>query len=36
MLPTSVYGNKKVAGYGEVMRTILPETIINKIKKELE
>lgn len=36
MLPTSVYGNKKVAGYSEVMRTILPETIINKIKKELE
>ena len=36
MLPTSVYGNKKVSGYSEVMRTILPETIINKIKKELE
>ena len=36
MLPTSVYGNKKVAGYSEVMRSISPETIINKIKKELD
>lgn len=36
MLPTSVYGNKKVTGYSEVMRTILPETIIDKIKKELD
>lgn len=35
LLPTSVYGNKKVEGYGEVMRTILPETVINKIIKEL-
>lgn len=30
-LPTSVYGNKKVAGYEAVMRTILPETIIKKL-----
>lgn len=35
LLPTSVYGNKKVEGYEDVMRTILPETIIDKIKKEL-
>ncbi len=34
-LPTSVYGNKMVAGYEEAMRTILPETVIDKIKKEL-
>ena len=30
LLPTSVYGNKKVAGYEDAMRTILPETIVNK------
>lgn len=35
LLPTSVYGNKKVEGYDDVMRSILPETIINTIKKEL-
>lgn len=34
-LPTSVYGNKKVAGYENAMRSILPETVFNKIKKEL-
>lgn len=34
-LPTSIYGNKIVAGYEEVMRTILPETVINKIKSTL-
>lgn len=34
-LPTSVYGNKKVEGYEDVMRTILPTTVINKIQKEL-
>jgi ADP-heptose:LPS heptosyltransferase len=34
-LPTSVYGNKKVAGYENAMRTILPNTIIDKIEKEL-
>lgn len=32
-LPTSVYGNKKVEGYEEAMRTISPESIIHKIKK---
>lgn len=35
LLPTSVYGNKIVSGYENVMRTILPETIVNKIQKEL-
>jgi ADP-heptose:LPS heptosyltransferase len=34
-LPTSVYGNKKVEGYEKAMRSILPITIIDKIKKEL-
>ncbi|MFM9989443.1 glycosyltransferase family 9 protein [Flavobacterium sp.] len=35
LLPTSVYGNKIVSGYQDVMRTILPETIVNKIQEEL-
>ena len=35
LLPTSIYGNKKTEGYDEVMRTILPITIIDKIEKEL-
>lgn len=35
LIPTSVYGNKKVEGYEDAMRSILPETIINTIKKEL-
>lgn len=35
LLPTSVYGNKKVEGYEEVMRTIMPISIVNKIKNEL-
>lgn len=30
-LPTSVYGNKKVEGYQDAMRTILPEQVIEKI-----
>lgn len=34
-LPTSIYGNKKVEGYEDVMRTIQPEVVIDKIKKEL-
>ncbi len=33
LLPTSIYGNKKVEGYEDVMRSILPQTIIEKIKK---
>ncbi|MFC4816362.1 glycosyltransferase family 9 protein [Flavobacterium sp. GCM10023249] len=35
LLPTSVYGNKKVEGYENAMRSISPETILNTIKKEL-
>ncbi|MCF6131486.1 glycosyltransferase family 9 protein [Flavobacterium wongokense] len=30
-LPTSVYGNKKVEGYEDAMRTISPEKIVEKI-----
>ena len=30
-LPTSVYGNKKVAGYENAMRTILPEQVVARI-----
>lgn len=33
LLPTSVYGNKQIEGYENVMRTIKPETIVNKIKE---
>lgn len=35
-LPTSVYGNKKVVGYENAMRTILPEQVIEKIQKSLK
>ena len=31
-LPTSVYGNKKVVGYENAMRTILPQTVVGKIR----
>jgi ADP-heptose:LPS heptosyltransferase len=31
-LPTSVYGNKKVEGYEDAMRTILPEKIVYSIQ----
>ena len=31
LLPTSVYGNKKVKGYEDAMRTIAPETVVAKI-----
>ncbi|WP_329806795.1 glycosyltransferase family 9 protein [Flavobacterium facile] len=34
-LPTSVYGNKKVEGYENAMRSILPETIVSKINSVL-
>jgi hypothetical protein len=30
-LPTSVYGNKKVAGYEEAMRTITVDSVLSKI-----
>ncbi len=35
LLPTSVYGNKKVEGYEDVMRTILPEKVVEKINSNL-
>lgn len=31
MLPTSVYGNKKVEGYEDAMRTITPDEVVAKI-----
>lgn len=33
LLPTSVYGNKIVKGYEDVMRTISSESIIEKVKR---
>ena len=36
LLPTSVYGNKNVAGYEDAMRTILPEKVIEKINLVLK
>lgn len=35
LLPTSVYGNKKVQGYEDVMRTISVEKVINSIQSQL-
>jgi ADP-heptose:LPS heptosyltransferase len=34
-LPTSVYGNKKVEGYEDAMRTILPEKVVLSIQSQL-
>jgi hypothetical protein len=34
-LPTSVYGNKKVDGYEDAMRTISPEKIVDRILSQL-
>ena len=34
-LPTSIYGNKKVDGYEDVMRTILPESVVEKVNFNL-
>jgi ADP-heptose:LPS heptosyltransferase len=36
LLPTSVYGNIKVAGYEDAMRTISPESIVEKINTSLK
>lgn len=36
LLPTSVYGNKKVEGYEDAMRTIAAETVIEKIQSSLK
>lgn len=35
LLPTSVYGNKKVVGYEDVMRTISVQKIISSIQSQL-
>jgi ADP-heptose:LPS heptosyltransferase len=35
LLPTSIYGNKKVAGYEAAMRTILPSQVIEKTNSNL-
>jgi len=35
-IPTSVYGNKNVPGYEDAMRTILPETVVAKVKSALQ
>lgn len=32
LLPTSIYGNKTVAGYQDAMQTISPESVVEKIK----
>ena len=34
LLPTSIYGNKKVAGYDDVMRTINPDEIVHSIQSQ--
>lgn len=36
LIPTSVYGNKIVKGYEDAMKTIAPETVVNKIKEILK
>lgn len=35
LLPTSIYGNKTVAGYQDAMRTITPESVLDKIVAQL-
>ena len=35
LLPTSVYGNRKIEGYEDVMRTISPEKVVFSIQSEL-
>lgn len=34
-LPTSVFGNKQIAGYEDAMRTIAPEAVVSKIQEIL-
>jgi len=36
LLPTSVYGNKIIPGYEDVMQTITPEKVVDKINDLLE
>ena len=35
LLPTSIYGNKTVAGYQDAMRTISPESVVEKINTRI-
>lgn len=35
LLPTSIYGNKKIVGYGKVMRSIKPELVVERVKSIL-
>jgi ADP-heptose:LPS heptosyltransferase len=35
LIPTSVYGNKFPKGYEEVMKTISPETVVQKVREVL-
>jgi ADP-heptose:LPS heptosyltransferase len=35
LLPTSIYGNKKVEGYEEVMRSISPEKVVFSVQSQL-
>lgn len=34
-LPTSVYGNKIIEGYEDVMKTILPQQVVDKVVEQL-
>ena len=36
LIPTSIYGNKYPLGYGNAMETILPDTVVQKIKEILK
>jgi ADP-heptose:LPS heptosyltransferase len=36
LLPTSVYGNKKVAGYEDAMRSISAESVVKKVTENLK
>ncbi len=36
LLPTSIYGNKNVAGYEDVMRSISPQQVVATIEKVME
>ena len=35
LLPTSIYGNKKVSGYEDVMRTISVERVVSSVQSQL-
>ena len=35
-LPSSIYGNKVIEGYEDCMRSILPQTVVNKVLENLK